>query len=82
MSRVSEKHLREAIQQMLEDKISRDDEARTKGKEKGSFVETIELQVRLTGYDVSRDRRFSGKVKLPSQVYPNKKVISNSSIAA
>jgi large subunit ribosomal protein L10Ae len=32
---------------------------------KRNFVETVELQISLKGYDVHRDRRFSGAVRLP-----------------
>jgi large subunit ribosomal protein L10Ae len=32
---------------------------------KRNFVETVELQISLKGYDVQRDRRFSGAVRLP-----------------
>ena len=32
---------------------------------KRNFVETIELQIGLKNYDVQRDKRFSGTIKLP-----------------
>jgi len=34
---------------------------------KRNFIETVELQVTLKGYDVQRDCRFSGPVRLPTQ---------------
>lgn len=30
------------------------------------FVETVELQVGLKNYDPSKDKRFSGVIKLPN----------------
>eukprot|EP00037_Helgoeca_nana_P031864 m.410967 g.410967 ORF g.410967 m.410967 type:complete len:217 (-) comp28534_c0_seq1:161-811(-) len=38
------------------------------------FVETVELQVTLKNYDPSRDKRFSGTVKLPNVPRPRMKI--------
>jgi large subunit ribosomal protein L10Ae len=39
-------------------------QAAKEGK-KRNFVETVELQIGLKGYDPQRDKRFSGTIKLP-----------------
>jgi len=41
---------------------------------KRNFRETIELQVMLKNYDPSKDKRFSGTVKLPHTARPNLKI--------
>jgi large subunit ribosomal protein L10Ae len=38
------------------------------------FLEAIDLQVNLKGYDVNRDKRFSGSLRLPHVARPNLKV--------
>ena len=40
-------------------------DGKVKGK-KRNFVETIELQIALKGYDPSKDKRFAGTFKLPT----------------
>jgi len=55
MSKLSTDTLTEAIDAML--KYSKD--------KKRGFTETIELQVALKNYDPSKDKRFSGVVRLP-----------------
>jgi len=55
MSKLSTDTLTEAIDAIL--KYSKD--------KKRGFVETIELQVALKNYDPSKDKRFSGVVRLP-----------------
>ena len=63
---------------MLEDKKARDEDHKKKGrKAKPGFVETVELQIGLRDYDPERDKRFTGAIRLPSQPYPNRKVLSN-----
>lgn len=61
MSKVSQQTLQEAIHTIL-----------TEGRTR-HFVQTIELQVGLKNWDVSKDKRFSGVVRLPN---PCKKNIS------
>jgi len=39
------------------------------------FVESIDLQVNLKNYDVSKDKRFSGSLRLPNVCRPRFKVI-------
>ena len=41
---------------------------------KRNFTESIELQVSLKDYDITRDKRFSGFLKLPSIIRPNMKI--------
>jgi large subunit ribosomal protein L10Ae len=38
------------------------------------FVESVELQIVLREYDLEKDVKFSGSVKLPNQIYPTLKV--------
>jgi large subunit ribosomal protein L10Ae len=55
MSKLSSETLAEAVKALL---------AHSKEKKRG-FVETIELQVALKNYDPSKDKRFSGVLRLP-----------------
>merc|ERR1719456_1519075 len=41
---------------------------------KRKFLETVELQIALKDYDVQRDKRFAGTVKLPNVPRPRMKV--------
>eukprot|EP00053_Salpingoeca_punica_P023437 m.10068 g.10068 ORF g.10068 m.10068 type:complete len:217 (+) comp5118_c0_seq1:54-704(+) len=41
---------------------------------KRKFVETVELQVMLKNYDPSRDKRFSGSIRLPHIPKPRMKI--------
>jgi len=43
-------------------------------EKKRNFLETVELQIGLKNYDTSRDKRFSGTIKLPSVPRPNMSV--------
>lgn len=45
---------------------------RSKEKQR-KFVETVELQIGLKNYDTSKDKRFSGSVKLPHIIKPRMK---------
>jgi len=56
MSKVSGETVRTAVAEIL---------AESKEKKRG-FVETVELQIGLKNYDPSKDKRFSGQVKLPN----------------
>eukprot|EP00698_Gefionella_okellyi_P003564 TRINITY_DN13353_c0_g1_i1.p1 TRINITY_DN13353_c0_g1~~TRINITY_DN13353_c0_g1_i1.p1 ORF type:complete len:217 (-),score=45.87 TRINITY_DN13353_c0_g1_i1:85-735(-) len=64
MSKISGETLREAIQTMLKHSTEK----------KRGFVETVELQIGLKGYDTQRDKRFSGTVALPYIPRPNMKI--------
>jgi large subunit ribosomal protein L10Ae len=43
-------------------------------EKKRNFVETVELQVMLKNYDPSKDKRFSGTVKLPHVPRPRMRI--------
>lgn len=55
MSKVSRDTYEEAIDAIL----------KHSQEKKRNFVETVELQIMLKNYDPSRDKRFSGTIKLP-----------------
>jgi large subunit ribosomal protein L10Ae len=64
MSKLSIDNLKRGINTVLEG-----------AKEKPrKFLETIELQIALKDYDVQRDKRFAGSVKLPHVPRPRMKV--------
>lgn len=46
----------------------------SKNEKKRKFQESIELQIMLKGYDSTKDKRFSGTVKLPFIPRPNMKI--------
>eukprot|EP00300_Choanocystis_sp_HF-7_P036158 c5141_g1_i1.p2 GENE.c5141_g1_i1~~c5141_g1_i1.p2 ORF type:complete len:224 (-),score=64.88 c5141_g1_i1:99-770(-) len=56
MSKLSREHLRQHIAEMYQQSAEK----------KRNFVETIELQISLKNYDPTKDKRFSGTVRLPS----------------
>jgi len=56
MSKVSGETVRTAVAEILKE---------SKEKKRG-FIETVELQIGLKNYDPSKDKRFSGQVKLPN----------------
>eukprot|EP00301_Raphidiophrys_heterophryoidea_P021843 c6150_g1_i1.p1 GENE.c6150_g1_i1~~c6150_g1_i1.p1 ORF type:complete len:217 (-),score=68.49 c6150_g1_i1:98-748(-) len=60
MSKLSRELLRQNLEEIIKD-------ARIHKK---NFVETIELQVALKNYDPTKDKRFSGTVKLPTAPKP------------
>ncbi len=62
MSKIPSDELRENIKQIVAD------------KEKSAFVQTIDLQLKLRNYDPSKDKRFSGSVKVPYDTRPRYKV--------
>jgi len=43
-------------------------------EKKRKFVETVELQIGLKNYDVAREKRFSGSIKLPNVPRPGLKL--------
>jgi len=55
MSKLSAEALREAVTAILANSAAK----------KRKFIETIELQVALKNYDPTKDKRFSGVVRLP-----------------
>jgi len=62
MTKLSGDELRSAIDKIL------------KEKDKRNFLQTVEVQVKLKNYDPSKDKRFSGSVKLPHETKSNFKV--------
>jgi large subunit ribosomal protein L10Ae len=58
MSKIAPQQLMESIQTMLKDRKER------------KFKESIDLQVNLKNYDVQKDKRFSGSMKLPNVCRP------------
>ena len=55
MSKIQSDILAEAVDRILE----------ASQKKKRNFVETVELQVGLKGYDPAKDKRFAGSIVLP-----------------
>jgi large subunit ribosomal protein L10Ae len=55
MSKISREILLESINGIMKD---------SKGENKRKFTETVELQIGLKNYDPSKDKRFSGSIKL------------------
>eukprot|EP01025_Chloroclados_australasicus_P005591 TRINITY_DN11720_c0_g1_i1.p1 TRINITY_DN11720_c0_g1~~TRINITY_DN11720_c0_g1_i1.p1 ORF type:complete len:220 (+),score=11.80 TRINITY_DN11720_c0_g1_i1:91-750(+) len=64
MSKLSTETLQRCIEGVLQGSIE---------KQRG-FLETVELQIGLKNYDPSKDRRFSGTVRLPNLPRPRMKV--------
>jgi large subunit ribosomal protein L10Ae len=64
MSKITRENLRATIQQLTE----------ASQEKKRKFVETVELQIGLKNYDVAREKRFSGSIKLPNIPRPNLKL--------
>jgi large subunit ribosomal protein L10Ae len=64
MSKISSEFLKKSIVEMLEQKKTR------------KFLESVELQIVLREYDLEKDQKFNGSVKLPNQIYPSLKVLS------
>jgi large subunit ribosomal protein L10Ae len=62
MSKLSSETLHESIHKIFAE------------REKRHFVETVELQIGLKNYDPSKEKRFSGVVKLPNPCKHNYKV--------
>ena len=64
MSRLHQETLHKAIGEILEG-------SKTK---KRNFTETIELQMKLRGYVINKDKRFVGSIKLPHVIRPNVRI--------
>merc|ERR1712173_380063 len=67
-SKVSKDTLYDSIEAMLKQAAGED------GGKKRNFTESVELQIMLKNYDTSKDKRFSGTVKLPHVARSNFKV--------
>ena len=46
----------------------------SQNEKKRNFLETVELQIGLKNYDVRRDKRFSGTIRLPQTPRPGMSV--------
>ena len=64
MTHLHQETLHKAINELLE-------ASKTK---KRNFLETIELQIKLRGYVISKDKRFVGAIKLPHVIRPNVRI--------
>jgi len=62
MSKIPSDRLREEIKSILD---------YSNNEKKRKFLETIELQAVLKNYDVNKDKRFQGAIKLPNIPRPN-----------
>ena len=49
-------------------------EMRERATKQRKFKETVELQLSLKDYDVQKDKRFTGTVRLPNIPRPNLKI--------
>ena len=65
MSRLHQETLKTTIKEILE---------YSKVTKKRDFTETIELQVRLKGYNIAKDKRFIGSIKLPNVIRPGLRI--------
>ena len=65
MSRLHQETLKTTIKEILE---------YSKVTKKRDFTETIELQVRLKGYNIAKDKRFIGSIKLPNVIRPGPRI--------
>ncbi|KAH0790700.1 ribosomal protein RPL10A [Histomonas meleagridis] len=65
MSRIHQENLRSAIAEILD---------YSNNKKKRKFTETIELQIRLKGYNIAKDKRFIGSIKLPNVIRPGLRI--------
>ena len=65
MSRLHQETLKQTIADIL------DYSNKTK---KRNFTETIDLQIKLRGYNIAKDKRFIGSIKLPNVIRPGLRV--------
>ena len=64
MSKIGSEKMKSAIHEMLT----------TNRKKERKFKETIDLQIGLKDYDINKDKRFQGVVKLPNVIRPRLKI--------
>ena len=64
MSKIGSEKMKAAIHEMLT----------TNRKKERKFKETIDLQIGLKDYDINKDKRFQGVVKLPNVIRPRLKI--------
>ena len=65
MSRIHQETLKAAIADILD---------YSNNKKVRKFTETIELQIRLKGYNIAKDKRFIGSIKLPHVIRPGLRI--------
>ncbi|KAK8846052.1 60S ribosomal protein L10A [Tritrichomonas musculus] len=65
MTHIHQDNLKTAIAEIL--KYSNETKKR-------KFTETIELQIRLKGYNIAKDKRFIGSIKLPNIIRPGLRI--------
>ena len=63
MSKIGSDKMKAAIHEML-----------TTNRKKRNFKETVDLQIGLKDYDINKDKRFQGVVKLPNVIRPRLKI--------
>lgn len=61
-SKIAPQHMQECITTML------------KNRKERKFKESVDLQLNLKNYDVQKDKRFSGSLRLPNNCRPRMKV--------
>ena len=66
MSKIGSDKMKAAIHEML-----------TTNHKDRKFKETIDLQIGLKDYDINKDKRFQGAVKLPNVIRPSLKICVN-----
>lgn len=64
MSKISTEYLKKCIAEMMD----------PKNRKERKFVETVELQIVLRDYDLEKDKKFKGSVRLPNLIYPKLKI--------
>lgn len=64
MSKIPTEYLKKAIAEMMD----------PKNRKERKFVESVELQVVLRDYDLEKDKKFSGFVRLPNLIYNKLKI--------
>nr|XP_027202797.1 60S ribosomal protein L10a-like [Dermatophagoides pteronyssinus] len=62
MSKLSQQVVEEAVRAVLNP------------EKKRNFLESIDLQIVIKDYDLKRDKRFNGTIRLPHVISPNRKV--------
>jgi large subunit ribosomal protein L10Ae len=65
MTRLHQENLRKTIKELLD---------YSKNTKKRGFLETVDLQIRLKGYNIAKDKRFIGSIKLPNVIRPGLRV--------
>lgn len=64
MSKLQQDNLKRTVAEMLD---------KSSGKQR-KFLETVEVQIKLKGYNVDTDKRFTGSIQLPHEIRPGLKI--------